>query len=226
MALLHRAELRPSKLELVEGWAPAQAWFEAGPGAGWTLVGAFRFDDPEGEVGIETLLVRADAGPVLQVPLTYRGAPLEGGEAALLGTMQHSVLGQRWVYDGAGDPAYLTAVATAVLTGGGQAELFVETEGELVRREPTAVVRGTGAGGTRVPPPVSAAKVSTRPEQRSTAVEAGDLRIVLVRVLPDDAHDERPPSSLDALDDGAPEVLTGTWSGQLEPRLLVRVLRP
>jgi len=226
MALLYRAELRPFKIELIESWAPAQPWFERGPGAGFVTVGAFRFDDPEGEVGIETLLVRAGDGPVLQVPLTYRGAPLEGGEAALLGTMQHSVLGERWVYDGAGDPAYLTALAAAVLTGGSQAELYVETDGGRVRRDPTAVVRGSGTGGAQVPPLVPAAGVSRRPEPRATAVAAGDLRAVILRVLPDDGQDATVPSALDAVDDLASEVLTGAWSGQPEPRLLARVLRP
>ena len=35
----------------------------------------------------------------LFVPLTYRGAPLAGGEADLVGTTEHSALGTRWVYD-------------------------------------------------------------------------------------------------------------------------------
>ncbi len=62
-------------------------------------------------MGVETLLVRVGEGPVLQVPLTYRGAPLPGGESALVGTMEHSVLGPRWVYDGTGDPVYVATLA-------------------------------------------------------------------------------------------------------------------
>src|ERR1700710_2202585 len=100
MALLHRATLQPSKLELLQDWAPTQPWFDGDRSAELVTVAAYRFDDPEGEVGIETLLVRAGDGPVLQVPLTYRAAPLDGGDAWLIGTMQHSVLGQRWTYDG------------------------------------------------------------------------------------------------------------------------------
>ena len=226
MALLYRAELRPSKLELVEGWAPAQPWFEAGTGEGFELVGAFRFDDPEGEVGIETLLVRAGGGPVLQVPLTYRGSPLAGGSAAFIGTMQHSVLGERWVYDGAGDPAYLTAVATAVLTGGGQADLYVDVDGELVRREPTALVLGSGASGAPVPPLVPAEAVSVRHERRSTVVEAGGLRLVVLRVLATDGPAEHLWSAPATAGDPSPETLTGTWSGHAEPELLALVLVP
>jgi hypothetical protein len=38
-------------------------------------VGAYRFDDPVGEVGIETHLVRAGER-LLHVPLTYRANPM------------------------------------------------------------------------------------------------------------------------------------------------------
>jgi hypothetical protein len=222
MALLHRAELRPSKIELVQGWAPAQPWF-AGDAADLTSVGAFRFDDPDGEVGIETLLVRAGDGPVLQVPLTYRGAPLDGGERSLIGTMEHSVLGTRWVYDAVGDPAYLLAVATAVLTGGRQAELYVEIDGEMVRREPSALVVGSGAPGTPVPPLAAVGEISTRYQEGSTVVEAGSLVLAVIRAPvptgPGGRH----------LDEPAPAAgtvhgeLTGTWSGRPDPVTLVRV---
>lgn len=222
MALLHRAELRPSKIELVAGWAPSQPWFEASAGAEPATVASFRFDDPAGEVGIETLLVRAGDGPVQQVPLTYRGAPLEGGDAWLIGTMEHSVLGRRWVYDGAGDPAYLTAVATAALTGGRQADQYVDVDGELVFREPTAVVAGSGTSAAPVPPLVPVDRVSVRHEPGSTVVTAGDLRLVIVRTLGSEVH----LRALDGSDDAPSAVLTGTWSGQLEPQPLVLVLAP
>jgi len=152
MALLHQATVTPSKLELVRDWLPTQPWYRGERGAELTPVAAYRFDDPDGEVGVETLLVAAPDGAVAQVPVTYRGAPLEGAEQWLIGTMQHSVLGARWVYDGLGDPVYLAAVTHAVHTGSGQAELLIEIDGEMVTREPTAVVRGSGtdSGAARV----------------------------------------------------------------------------
>src|SRR5215213_286445 len=106
MALLHQAELRPSKLELLAAWLPTREWHRGPLTAGLTRVAAYRFDDPAGEVGIETMLVRAGNGPLVQAPLTYRGAPMEGAERWLIGTMEHSVLVSRWVYDGCGDPVY------------------------------------------------------------------------------------------------------------------------
>ena len=52
------ATLVPGKIEMVTGWMQHQRWY-AGKGHVPTLhrVGGYRFDDPEGEVGLETLLL-------------------------------------------------------------------------------------------------------------------------------------------------------------------------
>lgn len=213
MALLYRAELRPSKLELIEGWAPTQPWFAGDASGGVTSVASYRFDDPEGEVGIETLLVRAGGGPVLQVPLTYRGAPLDGAEGWLIGTMQHSVLGRRWTYDATGDPAYVAAVAAAVLAGGHQAEQYVDVDGELVLREPTAVVVGSGAEGTAVPVAAALGTVTARHGRGSTVVEARDLLLVIARDVGGLAPAE------------GSESLSGTWTDHPEPTILALARR-
>ena len=65
MAILHQAELRPSKLELLANWLPTQDWSGVGQLAVSDLhrVASYRFDDPAGEVGIETMIVRAGEGP-------------------------------------------------------------------------------------------------------------------------------------------------------------------
>ena len=99
MALIHKATLNPTKLQLLTSWLPRQTWVTGE--ADLVQVGAYRFDDPAGVVGIETLLLQACDGLVFHVPFTYRGAPLVGAEEFLIGTTEHSVLGTRWVYDGA-----------------------------------------------------------------------------------------------------------------------------
>ena len=109
MALLHRATIRPTKAELLADWVPTQPWGEPEIG----LVGAYRFDDPQGEVGIETHVLSTPDGHLLHVPLTYRGAPLDGAEQFLICTMEHSVLGQRWIYDATGDPVYAACTSTS-----------------------------------------------------------------------------------------------------------------
>ena len=143
MALVHRATLDPTKQELVEAWLPSQPWV-----AGRAIadkVAEYRFDDPDGEVGVETILWSLDDGTVIQTPLTYRAAPLEGAEASLVGTTEHSVLGSRWVYDGCGDPVWAETLATAILTGGTQAQMVIEHDGQLVDVPARMQVRGSGA---------------------------------------------------------------------------------
>lgn len=100
MAILHRAELRPTKIELLQTWLPTRAW--CGSSATLERVASFRFDDPAGEVGIETLLVRAGE-ELLQVPLTYRGAPVADQDSHLVGTWSTPC----WGGDGCTTPAHL-----------------------------------------------------------------------------------------------------------------------
>ena len=104
------ASLSPSKVELVSGWMGDQRWYAAkGQQPRLRRLASWRLDDPEGEVGVETIIVADEAGAetvVYQVPLTYRGEPLGSADHALVGTMEHSVLGHRWVYDAPHDPVY------------------------------------------------------------------------------------------------------------------------
>ncbi|MEU4626673.1 hypothetical protein AB0G04_42660 [Actinoplanes sp. NPDC023801] len=162
MALLHKAQIVPGKLELLARWLPGQDWFTGPDGPEPERVAAARFDDPAGDVGIETLIVRAADGTLWHVPLTYRGAPLAGAEEWLIGTTEHSVLGTRWVYDATGDPVYRAVTAEAIRSGGHEAAEEVDHGGELVRREPSLHLRGSGTEPgdltvVRVPAPASGA---------------------------------------------------------------------
>lgn len=116
--LHHGATLTPSKLELLGQWVGGQRWYAAkGQTPRLTRVFAWRLDDPAGAVGVETLIVRDDAGPgpvLYQVPLTYRSEELTEARAALVGTLRHSVLGERWVYDGTHDPVYAACLLALV----------------------------------------------------------------------------------------------------------------
>ncbi|PPF84116.1 hypothetical protein C5B96_07755 [Subtercola sp. Z020] len=239
MALLHKAVLTPSKLELLQGWVPAQPW---GGGGALEQVGAFRFDDPAGEVGIETLLVRAGDGPVLHVPLTYRSAPLEGAGAGLIGTMEHSLLGERWVYDGAADPVYASVLATVVLNGGSHAEQHWVIDGETVEKPLDTFAEGTGGAaelGATAPVPVEpvvldAVTVESGPESslvRGRARSGGELLIEVVRrvagegsVSAEDAASAARAEAATAVS-GESALLVGRWPGEPAPRLLASATR-
>jgi hypothetical protein len=194
MALLHEATLVPSKLELLAGWLPGRSWFTGD--ADLERIGAFRFDDPAGEVGVETFLIRAGGETVFQVPMTYRSAPLPGKDEFLLGTSEHSVLGTRWVYDGCADPVWASTLATAILTGGNEAEEFVDRNGRLEPRAPSATVRGSGAPGASVPEIVAVTCVDKGP---ATVVRAATVELIVARVIGAAVE--------------APHTLTGSWAG-------------
>jgi 1,4-alpha-glucan branching enzyme len=124
--------------ELLQRWLPGQRWFadKGGVAPQMRRVGGIRLQDPDGEVGIEILLLGVLAGAdggadggvdegagearwttVYQVPLTYRGAPVQALAAALVGTFEHATLGPRWVYDGPHDPAFVRAWLRLVADG-------------------------------------------------------------------------------------------------------------
>ena len=204
MALLYKAQLVPSKLELVSRWAPRQRWYAGGSDASFETIASFRFDDPDGEVGVETLFVRAGEGPVLQIPLTYRNEEVPGAEHFLIGTLEHSVLGTRWVYDAAGDPVYLGELARVALTGGSQVEQYYEIDGVRTMKDPTAVVAGSGSTGVAVPTAHDDHVPATRDDLSSTLVETDHLAFLIARAPV--AHPLAP--------DGNAQTLSGTWTGQ------------
>ncbi len=105
------------------------------------MVGGYRFDDPDGEVGVEAMLI-GRGGAVFHVPVTYRSAPLEDAAEHLIGTTEHSVLGQRWVYDAAGDPVALACYGRALQGQQEQAVLEIYEGDTLVAvRDQTAQLR-------------------------------------------------------------------------------------
>jgi hypothetical protein len=108
------ATLTPHFRDFLPPWLDRQTWYRGG-GERPVPVGFFRFEDPAGEVGIETHLV-ASGSVVHQVPMTYRGAPLDG--AALIATAEHSVLGTRWIYDAETDPVWRAQLLATVRAEG------------------------------------------------------------------------------------------------------------
>ena len=149
MALFHRATITPTKAELIAEWAPTQPW---GPAAADPIevIGSYRFDDPDGRVGMETHLVTA-GGALLQVPLTYRDEPLDGADDALITEMQHSVLGTRWVYDGLRDPLLVVMLAAVTMTGRARRSAWPCTTDRWYIAPSNVRIQGGGWTQERVP---------------------------------------------------------------------------
>ncbi|WP_374984451.1 1,4-alpha-glucan branching protein [Streptomyces fradiae] len=198
MAVIHRTTVEPTKLELLASWLPSRPWYRGGAdGPELSKAGGFRLDDPRGEVGIEFMVVTDASGPApvtYLVPLTYRGAPLDGADHALVGTMEHGVLGRRWAYDGCHDPV-LAAQLTELIAGRAQAQ--DQDVSDVPDREVAAVCTGA------VPVTAELTAHDDREGTRLTAPRGAVLRVHRVlRPAPDD----RP-----ALPRGAVGQVTGCW---------------
>jgi hypothetical protein len=204
VALFHLATLTPTKAELVAAWAPLQPW---GPATDVPLevIGSYRFDDPDGSVGMETMIAVA-GGVLLHVPLTYRDAPLEGGDAALITTMEHSVLGTRWVYDGLRDPRYVVMLAAVAMTGQGEALGMAVYDGRWYIAPTNVRIQGGGWSLERVP--VDGFAITKQDETSATLANERFEMTVFRRLR----QGSKPAIGL-----------TATWPAQPDPVVLAEV---
>jgi hypothetical protein len=204
MALFHRATVTPTKAELIAEWAPTQPW---GPPADVPIevIGSFRFDDPDGRVGMENHLVTA-GGTLLHIPLTYRDEPLDEAADALITEMQHSVLGTRWVYDGLRDPRLVLMLAAVAMTGQGEAIGMAVYDGRWYIAPSNIRIQGGGWTQERVP-------------VDGFELESDDpTRLVLSNDRFELTVFRRPRAG------PRPEIgLTATWDGQRDPVVLAKV---
>jgi hypothetical protein len=204
MGLFHVATISPTKTELIAQWAPTQAW---GPPADVPIemIGSYRFDDPEGQVGMETHIVNA-GGIIFQVPVTYRDEPLDGGERALITEMHHSALGTRWVYDAVYDDRFTIMLAAVTMTGQGEALGMFVHEGRWYVAP--SKVRIQGGGWTQQRVPVDGfERRDGDPNEVTLANDRFELRLFR-RPVPG----PRPSVGLIA-----------TWDGQVEPVVLAEL---
>jgi len=207
MALYHKATITPSKAELVAEWAPTQSWYpdsHAKP----EVVGAFRFDDPNGSVGIETHLIVVD-GTYFQVPVTYRNEAMANAEQAFMGQVEHSALGTRWVYDGVGDEVYLVMLAAVAMTGQGEAIGMVVYDGRWHIAPSNVRLEGGGWGMERVA--VDHMKIASVDDNKT--VLANDAFELTFFRQPQPAA-SRPPMGL-----------TATWDALSTPMLLAQITK-
>jgi hypothetical protein len=204
VAIFHLATITPTKLELIAEWAPTRSW---GPSASAPIeaIGSYRFDDPDGRVGMEVHIVDA-GGELMQVPLTYRDEPLDGAEDAFITEMQHSVLGTRWVYDGLRDPQLVLMFAAVAMTGQGEALGMAVYDGRWYIAPSNVRIQGGGWTQERVP--VDGFELGTDDAAGAVLHNERFELTVFRRLVPR----PRPPIGL-----------TATWPGQEDGVVLAEV---
>lgn len=193
MATIHRTTLAPTKLELLTDWLPGQPWYaDRGRAPELARAGGFRLDDPQGEVGIEFMVVTDgsdDQAASYLTPMTYRPSALAGADGALIGTTEHGVLGRRWIYDGIGDPVLVGQLVALIQ---GQAQPQMQSVSDTL--DPTVTCVPVAAA----PVAVESAVAGDWPlgtELRVGTVSGDGLVITVNRLLrPDDAGLDRGPA--------------------------------
>lgn len=193
MSDIYDAELTPSKTDVIAMILDADV-------ADIETLASYRFDDPAGQVGMEVHIVRTPDGAVVQVPLAYRPEPLEDAEESdLITKMQHSVLGERFVYLGLADPIFAEVLDTTIEEALPAAEQFlVDGDTRTPITDGLAQVRGTG----------------------SIDLEEEEDDDNLVAVL--ELFAELDLDGLSEAEAAEPGQLVGTWEGQDAPVLLAQ----
>ena len=186
MAVIHHTTLTPGKLDLLAAWLPRQPWYRAGGGTPiLARAGGFRLDDPDGEVGLEFMVVTdAATSTAYHVPATYRDRELPGASGALIGTAEHGVLGHRWVYDGAHDPVLVGQLVALIQ---GRAEPQAQSESNTP--DPTVT---TGPPVTAAPLTAIASAVVASTAVGTELVLPGGLTVWIHRVLRPGEEDRGP----------------------------------
>ncbi|MGW0775800.1 maltokinase N-terminal cap-like domain-containing protein [Streptomyces sp. NPDC002835] len=180
MAVIHRTTMSPDKLELLAAWLPSRPWYlGTGHAPDLAKAGGFRLDDPQGEVGIEFMVVTDASGdePVAyHVPVSYRAAPLDGAdETTLVGTAEHGVLGKRWVYDGVHDPVVVAQLLALV-----QGHAKAQAQSQSDTPDPSVAAHFAGPG---LPSGIAPGDVTDGPAGTTVTLGPGPLALQVTRVL-------------------------------------------
>ncbi|WP_423183464.1 1,4-alpha-glucan branching protein GlgB [Arthrobacter sp. NyZ413] len=156
---------------LLKEWLPRQRWFPVKSGSfDLEFLGSFSLRSPEPGIGLEVRLLSVayetgDGGrqaDIVQVPLSYRSAPVDSLSKALLGKLDDGGA-PVWVYDAPHDAAFIAALLDLI-----REQAYTETgDGEC------AAGGYSVPGSLRLPSASGTVKVSSG-EQSNTSVIVDD----------------------------------------------------
>ncbi len=105
IAKMYDTTVVPSKEDIARAWAGSV-----------NLKGSYRLvDTVDGEVGIEVLIATDLDGRMIQIPFSYRSEEINPEQT--LSSVDHGVLGKRWVTNALGDPVAVREIIRTILTG-------------------------------------------------------------------------------------------------------------
>ncbi|ALC04668.1 hypothetical protein CDES_00940 [Corynebacterium deserti GIMN1.010] len=104
-AIMYDTTVVPSKHDIAQAWT------------GFVdIQGSYRLvDTVDGEVGIEVLISKDRDGRLIQIPFSYRSEEINPEQT--LSTLEHGVLGTRWVINALGDPVAVREFIRTIVTG-------------------------------------------------------------------------------------------------------------
>jgi hypothetical protein len=124
----------------------------------------------------------------------------------LIGEMEHSVLGSRWVYDGVRDPRFVVMLAAVTMTGQGEALGMAVYDGRWYVAPTNVRIHGGGWSLERVP--VDGFELQ-RDDADATVLTNDRFRLTL--------HRRPVPGARPAIG------LTATWEGQEDGVVISRI---
>ena len=126
--------------------------------------------------------VRRPSPTVYQVPLSYRGTRLPGGDDALVGTLEDATSGTRYVYDGPHDPVFAEVLLQSMLAetsvGSADPDGATRARGHRQPGEPRPTGSSASRGAAAASSPTRRSSTTPRP-----ATAAKPLIFKVFRVL-------------------------------------------
>ena len=104
-AIMYDTTVVPSKHEIAQEWTDYV-----------DIQGSYRLvDTVDGQVGVEVLISKDREGRLTQIPFSYRSEEIAPEHT--LSTLEHGVLGKRWVTNALGDPVAVREFIRTILSG-------------------------------------------------------------------------------------------------------------
>ena len=119
----------------------------------------------------------------------YKRQPIDGAGDFLVGEMEHSLLGHRWVYDGTGDPVYVDELQRVIREADDEAALNIDAPKSMTVRGSGVVLVSNSIGTMKLyrvvdpEPQVNANKVAIGTLEGTWTLDGVERTTLLARLF-------------------------------------------